>query len=87
MSVVRGDTPEGYALSPIKILWDSGVVCLNLPHVAFFSGEVGGTGSESKPATLSIEETAGIPTGLAPDIEAQIQKRRARKPPPDDLAG
>jgi hypothetical protein len=32
VSVVRGDTPEGYALSPIKILWDFGVVCLNLPY-------------------------------------------------------
>ncbi len=35
----------------------------------------------------SIEETAGIPTGIAPDIEAQINRRRNRKPPPDDLAG
>ena len=33
-----------------------------------------------------LEQSAGIPTGLAPDIEAQIQKRRARKPITEDLA-
>lgn len=38
------------------------------------------------PKPISREETAGVPTGLAPDIEAQIQRRRARKPPPDELA-
>ena len=49
-----------------------------------------GSGEESTAATpkpLSIEETAGIPTGIAPDIEAQINRRRNRKPPPDNLAG
>jgi predicted RNA-binding Zn-ribbon protein involved in translation (DUF1610 family) len=30
---VRGNTPEVYTLSPLKILWDFGVVCLNLPNV------------------------------------------------------
>jgi len=30
-AVVRGDTPEVYTLSPLKILWDFGVVCLNSP--------------------------------------------------------
>jgi hypothetical protein len=36
----------------------------------------------------SIEETAGIPTGLAPDIHRQVELRRAkqRKPAPDNLA-
>lgn len=29
-----------------------------------------------------LEETAGIPTGIAPDIEAQIQRRRARSQQP-----
>lgn len=39
-----------------------------------------------KPKPLTREETAGVPTGVAPDIEAQINRRRTRKPPPDDLA-
>jgi hypothetical protein len=30
---VRGNTPEVYTLSPLKILWDFSVVCLNLPIV------------------------------------------------------
>jgi hypothetical protein len=34
----------------------------------------------------SIEETSEIQTGLAPDIEAHLMRRRNRKPPPDDLA-
>jgi len=36
----------------------------------------------------TLEETAGIPTGLAPDIHKQIELRRAkqRKPAPDNLA-
>ena len=34
-----------------------------------------------------LAETAGIPTGLAPDIHKQIQLRRAKRtPPPDNLA-
>ncbi|POZ49558.1 hypothetical protein AADEFJLK_04674 [Methylovulum psychrotolerans] len=33
--VVRGDTQEGYALSPLKILWDFSVVCLNSPILIF----------------------------------------------------
>ena len=33
-AVVRGNTPEVYDLSPLKILWDFGVVCLNLPIIA-----------------------------------------------------
>jgi hypothetical protein len=34
-----------------------------------------------------LEETAGIPTGLAPDIHKQIELRRAKhhKPAPDNL--
>jgi hypothetical protein len=35
----------------------------------------------------SIEDTAGIPTGIAPDIEKQVALRKAkRQPPPDNLA-
>ena len=36
----------------------------------------------------TLEETAGIPTGLAPDIARQVEVRRAkqRKPAPDNLA-
>lgn len=34
----------------------------------------------------SIMETAGIPTGIAPDIEIQIQKRRNRRQPTEDMA-
>ena len=33
-----------------------------------------------------VLETAGIPTGIAPDIEVQIQRRRARKAAPDNQA-
>jgi hypothetical protein len=35
-----------------------------------------------------LEDTAGIPTGLAPDIAKQVEIRRARrnKPTPDNLA-
>jgi hypothetical protein len=44
-----------------------------------------GQTAEQKQQTL--EETAGIPTGLAPDIHRQVELRRAkRKPAPDDLA-
>jgi hypothetical protein len=32
-AVVRGDTPEVHTLSPLKILWDFGVVCLNSPKI------------------------------------------------------
>lgn len=39
------------------------------------------------PPPLSRNQTAGVPTGLAPDIEASLQRRKNRKPPPDDLAG
>ena len=31
IAVVRDNTPEVYTLSPLKILWDFGVVCLNAP--------------------------------------------------------
>ncbi|MDO9167628.1 MAG: hypothetical protein Q7U18_00820 [Methylobacter sp.] len=31
-AAVRGDTPEVYTLSPLKILWDFGVFCLNAPY-------------------------------------------------------
>jgi hypothetical protein len=42
--------------------------------------------SQPHPTQQPITETAGIPTGVAPDIEAQIQKRRAKKALPlDDL--
>jgi hypothetical protein len=30
---VRGNKLEVYDLSPLKILWDFGVVCLNLPAI------------------------------------------------------
>jgi len=43
--------------------------------------------SHPNPTQRPLDETAGIPTGIAPDIEAQIQKRRARPTlPPDNLA-
>ena len=32
-AVVRGNTLEDYDLSPLKNLWDFGVVCLNLPYI------------------------------------------------------
>ena len=35
--------------------------------------------SQPHPTERPIEQTAGIPTGVAPDIAAQIQKRRNRK--------
>jgi hypothetical protein len=39
------------------------------------------------PQQRPLEETAGIPTGIAPDIEAQIQKRnRRQQAAPDNLA-
>ncbi len=46
----------------------------------------GGQAAEERQQT--IEETAGIPTGLAPDIHKQVELRRAkqRKPAPDNLA-
>lgn len=34
--------------------------------------------SQPHPTQRPITETAGIPTGVAPDIEAQIQKRKSR---------
>ncbi|WP_052888111.1 hypothetical protein [Thermogemmatispora carboxidivorans] len=35
----------------------------------------------------SLDETAGIPTGISPDLEVQIQRRRTRAtaPPPDNM--
>ncbi len=49
--------------------------------VEFFTG---GVTEEQR----TLEETAGIPTGLAPDIAKQVEVRRAkqRKPAPDNLA-
>ncbi len=42
--------------------------------------------SQDHPAQCPIEETVGIPTGIAPDIQSQIEKRKARRPlPPDNL--
>jgi hypothetical protein len=42
--------------------------------------------SKDKAEQRPLEETAGIPTGIAPDIEAQIQKRRSRRQQiPDNL--
>jgi len=55
----------------------------NSKHLGLITGDAD---SEATALLLSVADTAGIPTGLAPDIEAQIQKRRNRKPPPDDLA-
>jgi hypothetical protein len=40
----------------------------------------GGT-PENQP---TIEDRAGIPTGLAPDIAKQVESRRAKRPPPPD---
>lgn len=51
-------------------------------NVAMFSDEQNAGTRNNR----SIEETAGIQTGLAPDIEAHLMRRRNRKPPPDDLA-
>lgn len=42
-------------------------------------------GAQPEQKQRSLEETAGIPTGIAPELEVQIQKRRKRKPPADDL--
>lgn len=36
---------------------------------------------------LTIEESLGIPTGIAPDIQAHIKRRQSRQLPPDNLAG
>jgi len=36
MAVVQGNTLEVYNFSPLKILWDFSVVCLNLP-IRYFS--------------------------------------------------
>jgi hypothetical protein len=41
---------------------------------------------QGKQAAIPMEQTAGIPTGIAPDIAEQLQKRRARKPVTEDLA-
>ena len=45
-------------------------------------------GQTTEQQQQSLEATAGIPTGLAPDIHKQIEIRRAkqRKPAPDNLA-
>lgn len=44
-------------------------------------------GQTAEQMQQSLEETAGIPTGLAPDIHRQVELRRAkRKPAPDNLA-
>jgi hypothetical protein len=44
-------------------------------------------GKVADAAPQPIQETAGIPTGLAPDIARQVAIRRAkRKPAPDNLA-
>jgi hypothetical protein len=43
-------------------------------------------GSQQEEKGRSLEETAGIPTGIAPELEAQIAKRKKRAPPPDNLA-
>ena len=44
-------------------------------------------GQTAEQKQQSIEETAGIPTGLAPDIHRQVEMRRAkRKAAPDNLA-
>lgn len=55
------------------------------------TGGPGGAGQPSE-KPLSIEETAGIPTGLAPDIKKQIARRQKRAPlsdtpiPPPDYS-
>jgi|GEM_PF-1543605 len=51
----------------------------------------GGATGQSSEMPLSIEKTAGIPTGLAPDIKKQIARRQNRAPlsadnRPDNLA-
>jgi hypothetical protein len=45
LAVVQGNTLEVYNLSPLKILWDFGVVCLNLPYIK--------TPSKKKPHNLN----------------------------------
>jgi hypothetical protein len=40
--------------------------------------------SQPDQAQRPLEETAGIPTGIAPDIQHQIEQRRARRPQPAD---
>ncbi len=40
--------------------------------------------SQPNPTQRPLEETAGIPTGIAPDIQHQIERRRARKSSPAD---
>ena len=48
-------------------------------NVDYYSGK-------GKAEQRPLEQTAGIPTGIAPDIEVQIQKRRNRKAQvPDNL--
>jgi len=43
-------------------------------------------GKQPESIQRPLAETAGIPTGLAPDIHQQIQLRRAKRPaPPDNL--
>jgi hypothetical protein len=46
------------------------------------------SGQTAEAQQQSLEETAGIPTGLAPDIHKQVELRRAkqRKPAPDNHA-
>jgi hypothetical protein len=41
---------------------------------------------QQKQRQKGVEDTAGVPTGIAPELEAQLAKRRKRKPPPDDFA-
>ncbi len=47
----------------------------------------GGAGEGAAGQRTSLADTAGIPTGVAADIAAQIERRRKdRPPPPDNLA-
>ena len=55
-------------LDTLDFLIDSGVQAEN---VAYYS--------KGNKQSRSLEETAGIPTGIAPDIELQIQGRKTQK--------
>lgn len=62
-------------LDVLDSLVDSEVISANVEYY-----------SRSNPQQRPIEETAGIPTGIAPDIQSQIERRKAgRALPPDNL--
>jgi hypothetical protein len=60
-------------LDTLDSLVDSEVMSSNVEHY-----------SQPNPTQRPLEETAGIPTGIAPDIQHQIEWRKARKSRPAD---